>query len=120
MGGRAANEIDQRIAKRLRAARLEAKMTQQDAADKLGITFQQLQKYEHGYNRISCGRLSEVASIYGKNPGWFFGGDQTASVLLGDEFFTISHSSELARAILATPKPGVTVQAITAILEASK
>jgi transcriptional regulator with XRE-family HTH domain len=54
---------DQHISARLRELRRAAGLSQTDVAERLGITFQQVQKYENGSNRISAGRLFLVAKI---------------------------------------------------------
>ncbi len=54
---RAANHLDLEIGRRLRQSRLVENLTQGQLAQKLGISFQQLQKYENGANRISASRL---------------------------------------------------------------
>jgi len=53
--------VDIAVGKRVRLRRLQLEMSQTELADKLGVTFQQVQKYEKGTNRISCSRLSEMA-----------------------------------------------------------
>lgn len=58
-----AQEIDVLIGERLKAVRKQRFLTQEDLADKLGISFQQIQKYENGKNRISFGRVYEL-SLY--------------------------------------------------------
>ena len=62
------------VAKRIRTRRLEVGMTQQQAAGLLGISFQQLQKYEHGANRITAGRLFQLAEALDTNIAYFFDG----------------------------------------------
>lgn len=57
---RAATEVDRRLAARIRKRRLEVGLSQVQLADRLGITFQQVQKYESGRNRISAGRLLAI------------------------------------------------------------
>lgn len=61
MSGREVTEIDVRIGQRIRACRLEQGVTQMALADQLGVTFQQLQKYELGINRVAASRLYEIA-----------------------------------------------------------
>ena len=51
--------VDQHVGARVRAARLEAGKSQTEVAESLGLTFQQVQKYEKGTNRISAGKLRE-------------------------------------------------------------
>ena len=55
--------IDRVVGQRLRWRRRELKLTQEQLGEKLGLTFQQVQKYEKGVNRISAGRLFEVSEV---------------------------------------------------------
>lgn len=58
-----AQKIDQLIGERLKELRKIKKLTQEDVAEKLGISFQQIQKYENGKNRISFSRLYEISNF---------------------------------------------------------
>ncbi len=53
--------LDVALGSRVRLRRRELKLTQEQLAQQLGITFQQVQKYEHGTNRVSFSRLVEIA-----------------------------------------------------------
>ena len=55
--------IDRIVGQRLRWRRRELRLTQEQLGEKLGLTFQQVQKYEKGVNRVSAGRLFEMASV---------------------------------------------------------
>jgi transcriptional regulator with XRE-family HTH domain len=66
--------VDKHVGARLRAARLEAGKSQTQVADALGITFQQIQKYERGSNRISAGTLHELSRLFEKPVQFFFDG----------------------------------------------
>lgn len=57
---RSANAIDLRLGQRVRGRRLEIGMSQERLADLLGVTFQQVQKYEKGVNRIAASRLYDI------------------------------------------------------------
>ena len=57
------DETDQLVARNIRYQRIQRGMSQEAVADELGLTFQQLQKYEKGVNRISIGRLVRIAKI---------------------------------------------------------
>jgi transcriptional regulator with XRE-family HTH domain len=70
--GRAADAIDLHVGSRIRLARKALDMTQEALAGQLGITFQQLQKYEKGINRISASRLHHAARVLGVPVGFFF------------------------------------------------
>jgi transcriptional regulator with XRE-family HTH domain len=52
--------VDKYIGARMRESRLAINMSQADLAEKLGVTFQQVQKYEKGANRVSAARLYEI------------------------------------------------------------
>ena len=68
---RATGPIDRKIGAQIRAARAEAGLSQQGLANLIGITFQQIQKYETGRNRVSVARLVELTSTLGKKPSFF-------------------------------------------------
>ena len=63
---------DLEVARRVRARRLELRMSQETLADHLGLTFQQVQKYEKGTNRIGAGRLQRIAEILNADVSGFF------------------------------------------------
>jgi len=72
------DEIDAHIGKKIREARLLAKdakngpMTQADLGDAVGVSFQQIQKYENGTNRISGSRLWQIAEHLNRPINYFF------------------------------------------------
>jgi transcriptional regulator with XRE-family HTH domain len=72
--GKLPNTVDRHVGRRLRWRRRELKLSQEKLAEMLGLTFQQVQKYERGVNRVSAGRLYEVASMLGVSVGYFFDG----------------------------------------------
>ncbi len=57
------NQIDQQVGRRLKFIRLRRGLTQKQVADEIGISFQQIQKYEQGMNRISASRLWQFSHI---------------------------------------------------------
>lgn len=69
-----ADPIDAHVGKALRTLRHTAGVTQQSLAEAMGITFQQVQKYESGKNRISASRLKMAADALGVSVGDFFRG----------------------------------------------
>jgi len=71
---RKANRIDFHVGMRLRARRLEIGMSQERLAQRLGVAFQQVQKYESGRNRISASRLHQIACALDVPIGYFFEG----------------------------------------------
>lgn len=58
---RSANAVDRHIGMRIRARRLEITMSQEKLAEAIGVTFQQIQKYEKGVNRVSASTLYRIA-----------------------------------------------------------
>lgn len=74
----APDPIDVHVGKLLRARRLAAGVTQQDLGETLGVTFQQIQKYETGANRISASKLYKAARALGLSPSAFFEGLDTS------------------------------------------
>jgi transcriptional regulator with XRE-family HTH domain len=58
------NATDIELGESIRARRLIAGMSQGDLAGKLGVSFQQVQKYENGTNRVGAGRLPQIAEIF--------------------------------------------------------
>lgn len=56
------SEVDREVGARVRGLRLGREMSQERLASALGVTFQQVQKYEKGVNRISAGRLQQIAT----------------------------------------------------------
>jgi len=72
-----ANPIDIQVGNRVRIRRMLIGMSQERLGDLLGLTFQQVQKYEKGVNRIGAGRLFEVSRILNVPIGFFYEGVNT-------------------------------------------
>jgi transcriptional regulator with XRE-family HTH domain len=64
--------VDVQVGARIRTRRLLIGMNQETLASRLGLTFQQVQKYEGGANRVSASRLSQIAEILGVTIDFFF------------------------------------------------
>ena len=69
-----ANPIDAQVGNRVRIRRMLIGMSQEKLGGLLGLTFQQVQKYEKGVNRIGAGRLYEIARILGVPIEFFYEG----------------------------------------------
>lgn len=67
-------ETDVEIGRRIRLHRLVKGMSQIEVASRCGITFQQIQKYENGTNRVGGSRLQQIANALGVAPAAFFDG----------------------------------------------
>ncbi|HYA04349.1 MAG TPA: helix-turn-helix transcriptional regulator [Xanthobacteraceae bacterium] len=68
------DRVDVRVGSRIRAYRRSLGMSQTALGNKVGVTFQQIQKYENGINRIGSGRLSNIAAALGVDVAALFAG----------------------------------------------
>ena len=66
------NPIDAKVGARLKMRRLTLEMSRTKVGEALDISYQQVQKYENGTNRISASRLQQIADFLGVTPGYFF------------------------------------------------
>ncbi len=71
--------VDVHVGTRIKQRRILAGMSQESLAYKIGLTFQQLQKYESGANRVSSSRLYQIARLLGVEVPYFFEGIGTAT-----------------------------------------
>lgn len=94
MSGKSPNRIDVHVGSRLRTRRIVVGMSQEKLGDQLGLTFQQVQKYEKGLNRIGASRLYAISRILGTSIQYFFedmpsdlaeGGDPTSAPVSAEE-----------------------------------
>ncbi|MBV8889858.1 MAG: helix-turn-helix domain-containing protein [Alphaproteobacteria bacterium] len=67
-------DIDRHVGTRIRERRIMLGLTQQQLADLIGVTYQQAHKYERGINRVSAGRLFEIAQVLSVPVNYFFDG----------------------------------------------
>jgi len=76
-------DVDRHVGARVRERRIMLGFTQQQLADLIGVTYQQAHKYERGINRISAGRLYEIAHVLSVPVNHFFegiDGERTRSI----------------------------------------
>ena len=71
---RTATEVDAYVGAQLKILRKSAKLSQTQLANEVGVTFQQIQKYERGTNRIGASRLWGFCKVFNVSPGKFFEG----------------------------------------------
>jgi transcriptional regulator with XRE-family HTH domain len=71
---KAPNPIDKHVGSRVRMRRMMLSMSQEKLGDALGLTFQQVQKYEKGTNRIGASRLQQISTILQVPVAFFFEG----------------------------------------------
>lgn len=83
-----ANPVDAHVGNRVRLRRMLVGMSQERLGELLGLTFQQVQKYEKGVNRIAAGRLFEISNILGVPISFFYedvGGHRAPGFAEGSE-----------------------------------
>lgn len=99
--------VDIHVGKRIRHRRWMVSMTQQQLAEKVGIKFQQIQKYETGMNRVSASRMWEIAGALDVPVSYFFegldGGIDPSATLPGD-VLADKEALELVRSYYAIPE----------------
>ena len=78
-GRRSPNPIDVHVGSRVRERRLEVGMSQQKLGEALGVTFQQVQKYEKGTNRIGASRMQQICETLGVPINYFYQGVPVAN-----------------------------------------
>ena len=99
--------VDAHVGKRIRHRRWTVGMTQQQLADKVGIKFQQIQKYETGMNRVSASRLWDIADALGVQIAFFFEGlaeDQAAPATAKNDLLADKEALDLVRSYYAIPE----------------
>ncbi len=95
--------VDVHVGKRIRHQRWMVGMTQQQLAEKVGIKFQQVQKYETGMNRVSASRLWDIAEALGVSIGFFFEGANGEKAAPTD-LMADKEAVELVRSYFAIPQ----------------
>ncbi|MEM0990752.1 MAG: helix-turn-helix domain-containing protein [Pseudomonadota bacterium] len=99
--------VDVHVGQRVRQRRWMIGMTQQQLGNKVGIKFQQIQKYETGTNRISASRLWDIASALDVPVSFFFKGlenDLEDGAVPNGDIMTDKEALELVRAYYAIPE----------------
>jgi transcriptional regulator with XRE-family HTH domain len=81
MSGRSSDAVDRHVGSRVRMRRLMLGLSQGKLADQVELTFQQVQKYEKGTNRISASRLQHLCSLLKVPMSFFFDGAPGANVV---------------------------------------
>ena len=104
--------IDIEIGSRVRMRRISVGMSQEKLGDMLGLTFQQVQKYENGTNRISVGRLVDIAKILGVDIHFFFDGVKSGKA---DAGFAEEESPPYISEMMSTPEGLQLIRTFTGI-----
>jgi transcriptional regulator with XRE-family HTH domain len=101
------NQVDLHVGQRVRMRRLELNMSQETLANALDLSFQQVQKYEKGTNRIGSSRLQQIADVLKTSAAFFFEGvPGSHSVEASNElsrFLTLPDGIAIAQAFLSLP-----------------
>ena len=106
MGTKAPNSIDVYVGSQLRARRVALGMSQEKLGHAVGVTFQQVQKYEKGTNRISASRVQQLSNILQVAVGHFFENvpghrkPKSASADYVSEFLATADGHALAKAFM--------------------
>ena len=111
------NPVDRHVGSRVRMRRMLVGMSQEKLGEALGITFQQIQKYEKGTNRIGASRLHQIARVLSVPVEFFYEGapligstegfaEGPASGYVAD-FLTTSEGLELIKAFIEIKDPKV-------------
>jgi transcriptional regulator with XRE-family HTH domain len=108
---RAANAVDRKVGQKVRSRRLEIGMSQERLAELLGVTFQQVQKYEKGVNRIAVSRLWDISIALEMPVSRFFEGVSARGVAEGRQDYVDD--------ALATPE-GAQLMALFATIKSPK
>jgi transcriptional regulator with XRE-family HTH domain len=103
--------VDIRLGKRIRVYRISLGISQSALAEKVGVTFQQIQKYERGANRIAGGRLKKVAAVLSVPIAALFGDDESGGK---------ANTNDLLMEILSQPYAARLLRAFHAIKHAKK
>ena len=117
MAKKAPNPVDRHVGSRVRMRRMMLSMSQEKLGDALGLTFQQVQKYEKGTNRIGASRLQQISHILQVPVAFFFEGAPTVPGYAGDgmreapspayvsDFLATSEGLSLTKAFMRIKQP---------------
>jgi len=86
---KSASRMDKLVGRNIRVHRLVRGLTQEGLGEKLGVTFQQIQKYEKGTNRVGSGRLYQIASLLEVPVTAFFEGGESQTSLRNSSPFDL-------------------------------
>lgn len=128
-GQRLPNPVDIQVGSRVKMRRLMLGMSQEKLADGLGITFQQVQKYEKGTNRVGASRLQAIATILDVPPSFFFESEGETKILAADgsieanglsAIMSTKEGIALSRAFLKIEDPDIRRKIVALVQSVSK
>jgi transcriptional regulator with XRE-family HTH domain len=107
-GAKTPHDVDLHVGRRIRARRKALGVTQEQLADSLGLTFQQVQKYERGANRVSASKLFQIAEALETPINHFFagldqGGHAEPDTAVTDQLLCTPHGRDLAVLFIQLP-----------------
>lgn len=117
MAGHGPDPIDVRVGLRVRDLRVRRGLNQSQLGRALGLTFQQVQKYEKGTNRISCSKLVRIAETLSVPAAYFFEGLESDEV--GSPGLMPRLPARMQRVLPDIPAPAMALLADLAVMLAS-
>ena len=122
--------VDKFVGSRIRMRRLFLKMSMDELAKTLRLTYQQVQKYEKGINRVSAGRLLEIGSALDVSPAFFFERTPASTATpamamapspdFASDFLATAEGLELVRAFVMIKNPKLRLSLVRLAQEMSK
>jgi transcriptional regulator with XRE-family HTH domain len=116
MSIKAPNPVDKYVGSRVRMRRIMLGMSQEKLGDALGLTFQQIQKYEKGTNRVGASRIQQIAEVLKVPVSFLFEGGPSG--IRGAEGFGEEESPAYVSDFLATSEGLALTRAFTRIADA--
>jgi transcriptional regulator with XRE-family HTH domain len=113
MKQRSAGKHDIEMGKKIRLRRVEQRISQSDLGEKLGVSFQQVQKYEKGVNRVGASRLQQIASALDVPVTFFYDSDSKSKEVESLLFLDSAFSLRLLRAYSRIKSQAVQRQLVT-------
>jgi transcriptional regulator with XRE-family HTH domain len=113
MKQRSAGKPDIEMGKKIRLRRVEQRISQSDLGEKLGVSFQQVQKYEKGVNRVGAARLQQIANALDVPVTFFYDSDNKSREVESLLFLDSAFSLRLLRAYSRIKSQSVQRQMVT-------
>jgi transcriptional regulator with XRE-family HTH domain len=113
MKQRSAGKPDIEMGKKIRLRRVEQRISQSDLGEKLGVSFQQVQKYEKGVNRVGASRLQQIAAALDVPVTFFYDSDTKTREVESLLFLDSAFSLRLLRAYSRIKSQAVQRQMVT-------
>jgi transcriptional regulator with XRE-family HTH domain len=113
MKQRSAGKPDIEMGKKIRLRRVEQRISQSDLGEKLGVSFQQVQKYEKGVNRVGASRLQQIATALDVPVTFFYDSDNKTREVESLLFLDSAFSLRLLRAYSRIKSQAVQRQLVT-------